>query len=263
MNTAIYHPGNAGLYFYGRGTGILVDGIYGGRGVGMSEMNEAWERELCAGTGIFSHVSALVYTHLHPDHFQPEKAAFYMEEHPQTLRYAPEWDQSNVWKTVQNDRMERILIDQAELVTMKTIHDGEVFRADPHESLLLKMENEIFFIAGDAELFAEDAGEVQKIADHVDAAFVNLYQLGGDTGMEFLKLLNPDRIFLYHLPEAEDDDWNYRVMAKQALKRAKKQAGLTAEVLRHMAWVDGKEAIWNAKPESLSKPLQNAADGNR
>lgn len=49
MNTAIYHPGNAGLYFYGRGTGILVDGIYGGRGVGMSEMNEAWERVLPNG----------------------------------------------------------------------------------------------------------------------------------------------------------------------------------------------------------------------
>ena len=40
METAIFHIGNAGLFFYRNGTGILIDGIYDGSKVGMSAMPE-------------------------------------------------------------------------------------------------------------------------------------------------------------------------------------------------------------------------------
>lgn len=43
METAIFHIGNAGLFFYRNGTGILIDGIYDGSKVGMSAMPEAWD----------------------------------------------------------------------------------------------------------------------------------------------------------------------------------------------------------------------------
>ena len=40
METAIFHIGNAGLFFYRNGTGILIDGIYDGSKVGMSAMRD-------------------------------------------------------------------------------------------------------------------------------------------------------------------------------------------------------------------------------
>ena len=43
METAIFHIGNAGLFFYRNGTGILIDGIYDGSKVGMSATPPAWQ----------------------------------------------------------------------------------------------------------------------------------------------------------------------------------------------------------------------------
>lgn len=244
METAIYHARNTGLFFYHGATGILVDGIHNGRKVGMSEMSDEWERDLNRSAGIFAHTDALIFTHLHPDHFCEEKVNGFLEDHKEISSYGPSWGKSNVKKAEISDRMGCIKIGDANIITMKTIHDGEIYRQDPHESLILQMGKETFFIAGDAELFEADAEDVLRVTDHVDMAFVNLYQLGGKTGMEFLNRLKPDRIVLYHLPEPEDDDWNYCLMGRQSEKRIRKQYGMETETIEHMAWIDGKCPAW-------------------
>lgn len=244
METVIYHARNTGLFFYDGTTGILIDGIHNGRKVGMSEMSEEWERDLNRRAGIFARTDALFFTHLHPDHFCEEKVNGFLENHKEISLYGPSWGKNNVKKEKVSARMDRIKIGDANLITMKTIHDGEIYRADPHESLILQMGTETFFIAGDAELFETDAGDIFRVTDHVDMAFLNLYQLGGKTGMEFLNRLKPDRIVLYHLPEPEDDDWNYCLMGRQSVKRLRKQYGLQTETIKHMAWIDGKCPAW-------------------
>lgn len=244
MKTQIYHARNASLFFYDGTSGILVDGIHNGKKVGMSEMSGEWEHDLYEKTGVFGHTDALIFTHLHPDHFCEKEVNLYIAENSGAVRYAPHWEKSNVRKISVSGRMESIKVGNAQIITVKTIHDGEVYRADPHESLIIKLGLETFFVAGDAELFESDAGDVLQVVNHVDLAFVNLYQLGGKTGMEFLDRLKPDRILLYHLPEPEDDEWNYLLMGRQSVKRLQSQYGRKAETLEHMAWLDENCPVW-------------------
>lgn len=245
MKTLIYHGRNTALFFYDGATGILVDGIHNGKNVGMSEMSGEWEHDLHKKTRIFGRTDALVFTHLHPDHFCEEKVNIYLEENNRTSLYGPSWEKTNMRKDFISDRLGSVKAGTAQIITMKTIHDGDMYRADPHESLIIKMGSETFFIAGDAELFEPDAGEIFQVTDHVDMAFVNLYQLGGKTGMEFLNRLKPDRILLYHLPEPEDDEWNYCPIGRQSVKRFRKQYGVEAETLEHMKWIDGERPLWS------------------
>ena len=145
MKTLIYHGRNTALFFYDGATGILVDGIHNGKNVGMSEMSGEWEHDLHKRTGIFGHTDALVFTHLHPDHFCEEKVNVYLEENNRTSLYGPFWKKTNMRKDFISDRLGSVKAGTARIITMKTIHDGDMYRADPHESLIIKMGSETFF----------------------------------------------------------------------------------------------------------------------
>ena len=169
METAIFHIGNAGLFFYRNGTGILIDGIYDGSKVGMSAMPEAWVADLRQCHGILQQVDGLLFTHRHPDHYQEQLTAAYCSQMTESGRkltvYAPDWESSNAEVHDLGDDMCRLHIKNAEIIARRTIHDGgEPWKNDPHETFLVKMGNEAFFVSGDGVLGVEDAAAFHRYA---------------------------------------------------------------------------------------------------
>lgn len=128
METAIFHIGNAGLFFYRNGTGILIDGIYDGSKVGMSAMPEAWMADLKQCRGMLQQVDGLLFTHRHPDHYQEQLTAAYCSQMAERGRqltvYAPDWEASHAEVHDLGEDMCRIHIKNAEIITRRTIHDG-------------------------------------------------------------------------------------------------------------------------------------------
>lgn len=245
METAIFHIGNVGLFFYRNGTGILTDGIYDGSKVGMSAMPEAWMADLKQCRGILQQVDGLLFTHLHPDHYQEQLTAAYCSQMAERGRqltvYAPDWEASHAEVHDLGEDMCRIHIKNAEIITRRTIHDGgEPWKNDPHETFLVKMGNEAFFVSGDGVLSVEDATAFHRYAYHIDIAFVNLYQLGSESGMECIHALDADRIVLYHLPAQEDDTCHYWMIGMQAVERFTGTYGEEVEIAEHMAWIDAQ-----------------------
>ena len=69
---------NAGVLLEYRGTRLLIDGIFDKKGHCFSNLSaEQWEG-LKAGTGIFSGIDYLLFTHEHGDHFSPERTMEYL-----------------------------------------------------------------------------------------------------------------------------------------------------------------------------------------
>lgn len=141
----------------------------------------------------------------------------------------------------------------AYILARDTRHDGARYREDPHQSYLIRMGGERFFVAGDAALRRADAADFAGFyPEPVSAAFCNLYQLASPEGLDFLRALAPERIFLYHLPFQADDRYHYRQLARQAARAC--PADLPRpERLEHMAWVDGRAADW----ENIRKGAEN------
>ena len=259
METNIFYMRNAALYFETtkRGvcieemngseepirpenrlkTGILVDGIHNGCEVGMSMMDERTEKEMEVHAGIFATVKGLLFTHLHEDHYCPEKTEVFLSNAESDIAvYGPFLKASNVCLEPLGAELSRFWVEPWEIIVKRTVHDGEGYRKDPHVSFLIGMESEYFFVAGDAALQPEDADDFLPYTSSVEAAFVNLYQLVEDSGIAFLHRLKPKRVVLYHLPVTENDVWNYLRLARQAVRRAQKH-GIHVKCEEHMSWM--------------------------
>lgn len=251
MTTAIFHSVNAGLYVWDGKTGVLVDGLHHGAREGFSETPAALRRQLAAGTGLFAHLDGLVFTHLHPDHFDGEALLQAQEVVPLARLYGPELPETTVAPDPVGPGAWRFCVGEMQVVTLETVHDGAPFRNTPHRSLLLQAGGESLFVAGDALL---DPSLAQRFAGvlppSVTAAFVNVYQASSPQGLAFLRALRPRRIFLYHLPLEEDDTFRYRALARSTQNRFPADLpGL--ELLRPMEWIDGRQPDWWAGDQGM------------
>ena len=244
MNVAIFHSVNSGLYFWDGIAGLLIDGIHAGREQGFSPMPEFLARQSTIHTGLFAHIDGMLFTHLHPDHFQRTGLLRFLNSPDRPCIYGPGLAENCALVRPIRPGMSRIQMAGIYILAKDTVHDGEQFGADCHQSYLIRMGGETFFIAGDAALTPEDATALSGFyGGEVDCGFFNLYQLSSPEGQAFLRILKPKRIFLEHLPFREDDQYHYRHLARQVVRNFPEDLP-QVEILHHMAWVDQKPAQW-------------------
>lgn len=254
MTTAIFHSVNAGLYFWNGGKGVLVDGIHRGIEEGLSMMPEFLVGQLHQRAGLFAHLDMLLFTHLHPDHYDPQLTAQLRRNQPQLPVFGPALQQGEVLVRPIRSGLRQAHSNGICLLAEDTEHDGAIFQGTPHQSYLLNLNGEIFFIAGDATLSPSDAEDLRGFyGSYVAGAFLNLYQIASPEGQSFLRYLAPERVFLYHLPFPDDDSCHYHQLARQAIKHY--PADLPpVERLAHMSWLDGRMAEWG-EPYSHTRPV--------
>lgn len=236
----IFHTVNAGLYLHAGETGLLIDGIHQGGSEGCSNMPQELESDMMRHRGIFDNLSALLFTHLHPDHYDKLGVMFVMSgENPPQL-YAPGVVEPLIQERPLPLGGRAIQIGQAEIFALETIHDGRCFCHEPHWSFLIRMGGEMIFIAGDA-LLESDRPELRTYLGRapLEMAFLNYYQLASRGGRDFLQRYAPRRVFLYHLPFPKDDKYHYYSLCQTMLRHYPPNLPLP-EILTHMAWIDGK-----------------------
>lgn len=239
MDTHIYHTVNSGLFFWDGSSGILVDGLHLGVERGFSTMPECLLEQLKASTGLFQLTDQVLFTHFHTDHFHRGLMEMLLNRKPISAIYGPGLPENNTACELLPGEVSKILLPSGALYAKNTLHEGN-YKQDPHQSFLLQLENESFFMAGDAELTYQDAEAfLPYTSGKITAGFFNVYQLLAPEGLEFIKNLPFERIFIYHLPFPEDDRFSYRRLARQVLKHPPKDIP-DIELLPQMAWLDNK-----------------------
>ncbi|MCR4751202.1 MAG: hypothetical protein K5852_02815 [Eubacterium sp.] len=220
MKTSVYYMINAALYFDFDGSGILIDGVHEGQKKGFSPMPAATDRSLRQHADIFSNLRAALFTHLHPDHFDRDRLNYLLHFSATPAVYGPGLDCSNVHVRPLSEKVLDFTVDSIRILAVSNVHDGEEFREEPHHSFLLEHDHERFFVAGDAFLDPKaDNAFLHSFSRPVTAAFVNLYQAASPAGKDYLRALQPDRIFLYHFPFPGDDKANYWRLGKQIARK--------------------------------------------
>ena len=244
MKARIFQTINAGLYLWREGCGLLVDGLHWGREAGMSELPGPIAEQLRTGRGLFAHMTGLLFTHLHTDHYDEGYVRMALQDHPELPLYGPKLPGANVTAQEVRPGVRRFSMGPAEVAAVETAHDGAIFRDMPHMSYLIRMDGESLFIAGDAALEPEAGDLVRELYDTpVEGAFLNLYQIVSPKGQEFLRRLAPRRLFLYHLPFPGDDRYQIILQSRQRLKRMPE--GLPpVEFPAALSWVDGSSPEW-------------------
>ena len=73
---------NAGLLFQYDGYSILLDALQCSEKAPFSPLPPALWQALLSASGRFSRIGALLFTHLHPDHFSVDMTLQYLHRHP-------------------------------------------------------------------------------------------------------------------------------------------------------------------------------------
>ena len=219
MSLKIFHTVNAGLYFHNSEHGLLIDGLHLGDG-GFSVTPKTLVEQILSHTGLFAKKIDLAFTHLHGDHFDPALVRRFYEKNPDSGIYAPEL--SMACSSVKNlaGGIDRLWFGDFLLTTFSTTHDGAPFANQPHRSFCLQAEGQQYIICGDAILNQSLAKQMTAFcSETTDAVFINVYQLASPGGLAFLKEIDPQQVFLYHLPFPEEDPYGYRKMAKSIVSQ--------------------------------------------
>lgn len=238
MKLQIYHTVNAGLYLWNGRSGLLIDALHGGKGVGFSDTSGRYVRMMQRKEAFFGQTNDLLFTHMHEDHYDEGLVKEFLELNPDSLVYGPGLDKSNIRPIPLEQGIGRLSIRDYTIYTYKTRHDGKAFAGCPHDSYLIEAGGELLWIGGDAALEVSLAEKVKKSCKgrRLTLAFAMVYQIESRQGIEFLREVSSEKIYLYHLPYREDDCFHYYHMAEQALERCG-QKGLDVILLKQDSFV--------------------------
>ena len=211
----LFYTVNSGVYLQGGGAALLVDGIHRGEKVAFSPMPDRLKEMLRARTSPFAHLDGLLFTHGHPDHFDPEELREMKLDLPV---YGPEVEDA-LSRTVLPG-VTQVFIGRASILALDTVHAGADFAQVPHRSYLIHTGDGWTFVAGDACLGPDEAVRLRTLCGvPPKTVLVNPCQLLDPLGPEFLRALGPERVFLYHLPLREEDRLGCYALADQAQAR--------------------------------------------
>lgn len=219
MSLKIFYTVNAGLYFYNRKQGLLIDGLHRDDG-GFSITPGAMAKDLLSHSGIFSNEIDLAFTHLHGDHFDPVQVRCFYDHNPKVKIYGPNLFVGDFSAMNIAGGIEQMCFGEFLLTAFTTVHDGAIFANQPHRSFCLQADGRQYIICGDAILEPTLAKQVSEFCSkETDAVFINVYQLASKSGLDFLRELTPQRVFLYHLPDPHEDPYGYWKMARNIISQ--------------------------------------------
>lgn len=229
MQIQIYHTVNSGLFLYYRGCGLLVDGLSEGEKVGMSPLPPALCAQLESGQGLFAHLSALLFTHLHADHYSAPLAQRLCAVRPKLSLIAPEADFREP---------AQFFVGPFRIRSFPTVHDGKEYVNTPHDAFLIEAAGERILLPGDAG-FSEGADYFTGFCPGgADIMFINPYQMLSAKLRTLLRQWQPERVFLNHLPYPQDDTFQYRALAQRLLGKWPHDLPVPEE-MRPFSWLDG------------------------
>lgn len=221
--TEIFYTVNAGLYMSSGNTAILIDGIHEGPSIGFSDMPSGLLKQLFRGSGMFARLDGLLFTHLHPDHYDAGKVRLVLESRSGTALWGPGLTNRGLSELEESADCCTFRIGDFHIFAYVTEHSGPSFADYPHRSFLIRNEctGESFFVSGDAIFRPELADTVIENAggQRVTAAFINIYHLIEKPSRDFLLRLAPGRLLLYHRPLPGDDVHNYLFVIDSTLRR--------------------------------------------
>lgn len=185
---------STGLHLRCGGRSLLVDGL-NGTIRSFYEIPADTARQIITAQPPYDAVEALVYTHLHPDHYDQEKNAAFLISHPQTATFFP--------TEATPDRG----VLQTETFTIRYFYVPHMpcdYPMAKHYALLVEASDFCIYLTADADVDAE-IHRRNLAGRRVDWAFWNPLFLSYEATRDLMNECAV-RSFIYHLPASQPDE---------------------------------------------------------
>ena len=227
----------AGVVVESEGTRVMVDGLFKKDGHPFSVVPDELRGDLMAGRTPFGPVDYLMFTHLHPDHFDGQETIAYLESNPVKNVFLPAGAASEgckrlmKWMDAQAVPYTPLNLpagghagfapgEGVEVTAFNTMHMGKRYSHVDNHCLLLGMNGRTLLITGDADYDSDAFARVLR-GREICAALVNPLFYQDRRGRAILDtVVRPEKTVLYHIPFAGDDAFMLRPVAKRLTERA-------------------------------------------
>jgi len=230
---------NAGVLISDGAHAVLIDALFTEHTHGYSAPSEAVLSDMLNQRPPFDHLSAILFTHLHPDHANVNLFERIADKSVRLIFPRTEgsvMDRIKTRLTIQNPMTllegEPVLrlpgvngvngangVNGITIEAIPTAHYGGAAYATQHYSYLLTFGEATIFVSGDADPADE---KLLAILPHreIAAAVVIYPMLATAAGRALItKTIKPARLVLYHVPFAEDDTGNAHGLIERLLQR--------------------------------------------
>ena len=232
----IYSLRNAGVYVEAGGTGAMVDGL----NKPTSHFDGVTDDDFASmmrNDSFIENCSFLLYTHAHQDHFDVEKNIRYISDKKPEAVFLPFSEDVSYRRlsecAVQNgtelispmfgrDSGGVVSSGDVALRFFAAGHTGSQFAETPHYCLLLETGGYSIFVSGDVDHMSSE-WHPPVLRNHVDIAFVSPFFINQETGRDFIAEMSPEKLFVYHLPPEELDEFRMRKQAETDLIKYRRQ----------------------------------------
>lgn len=213
---------NAGLLLQYRGCTLLLDALQESENVPFSGLpREIWY-EILSGDTHFSQVDALLFTHLHPDHFSDDMTLQYLKQHSKPRIFLPEDSFAEGFEAIKEESYGRSVLLSHETdfkeypvspdITVRafqTRHLGKKYDQVPHFCYLISFGKKNVLFSADIDYTIETLSQLDGIPLY--GAFVNPLFFRALCANRFFKgKLCAEQLCVYHIPFEYDDQWGIR-----------------------------------------------------
>ncbi len=228
---------NAGVLIEYAGTGILVDGVHHEPGHIFPRVSRSDLMNMRQGTGVFSHLDYLLFTHEHPDHFSPLYVTELIHARPIRGIVLPNCDKPSPELTLLLNHIHRKRIpfwalglkpgtmrhielrEGISVTAIGTSHMGPQYQHLAHDCLVLHLGDKNLLFTGDGAP-VRDYYAPALAGIHLDAVFVNPLFYHHPLGQKIIEtLFRPRTIVIYHMPCPDQDPMRLAFMVEKSRAR--------------------------------------------
>lgn len=200
---------------------VLIDALFDNPNPNYRAPAEKMLESMLSGMAPFDEVNLVLVTHNHPDHFNPEFAARFMENNPNTYLMAAKDAVDAMRGNIKNwgrvrDRLFYFELEPGKTAKKtvggiavkmyRTLHSGDL--ESPHNLMyLIKMDGRTIFHEGDSAGKLKTFQNFDFANEKIDLALVHFwFPLHPEGERIILDILKPDHVGLIHLPKRLESD---------------------------------------------------------
>ncbi|MGL1885936.1 MAG: MBL fold metallo-hydrolase [Reichenbachiella sp.] len=222
----VTYLGNEGIFIEYQGSKVLIDGLFEDPSARFDYPDNATITKIIDGKAPYNNINALLVTHAHPDHFNPNYSVQMLQNNKTTeLIISPQGlDSMNMVSDNVSQIRGRIMVypwargwktTTAGSVTIKSAYTRHAGKSNS------KVQNNIFIITigdkkllhiGDSKMDVSNFDKLRLIYEDIDIAFVPFWFMTGLYGSEIVnKHIGAKKVVGIHMPSG---DKNSKIISK-------------------------------------------------
>lgn len=222
---------NAGVMIKYKKTKILIDALQSAKNSPYPIEDESTLNDIITGNGIFAGVDIMMFTHEHPDHFNPNMCIKALNQNPQLqivgpkkvidyIKRSPDFEEDflpRLWpmQAAKSSGVE-LYIRNVNITTIGFSHDTHEKDCEINNAYLINIAGKNILHVGDAQCNIEEFENAECLKRQIHAMFVPFTYVGSKDGRQIITNCKPQKLFINHLPDIQKDPNRWNEKAKMA-----------------------------------------------